>query len=261
MKLCNICKQPMDADVAFAKLHNICRNCLESGQDTECLNNPRIELSEWEQQHIRRCTKCAKRFIATWHLGMQCSICAKPIRERQRIKELTLQLKHICSEVKLMRDKYIKCRLYINNKMRLMRLAKQIDSSSRLLKNKHRAKKRIEQFFGTIPPFDAEILCQIMARKKAQYNDLSEDDIYDVLHQFFVDGYSQALIANMHNLSVSSMMCLIYRCRYIIARQKYNWLFQPVQSRPKVVKVQELNKRIADIIKSQSRIDLTGTKE
>lgn len=262
MKLCNICKQPMDADVAFANLHNICRTCLESGQDTQCLNNPNIKLSEWEQQHIKQCTKCSKHFVATWHLGTQCGVCAKPIREKQRIKDLALQLRDICSEVEVMCAKYVRCQRYIKYKEKQIRREERIIQSPFLVKkDEHKAKKRIEGFFGDNLPFDVETLCQVMSIKKGRHNNLLPQEIYDVLAQFFIDGYSQTAIADMHNLSVLSVMTLIYRSCFIVSRPKYDWLFQPVQRRPKEVKEQELKDRIADIEESQSRIDLTEPKE
>jgi len=152
-----------------------------------------------------------------------------------------------------------------------MHLAEQVAQSPCLLKNESKARQRIKQFFSIAPPFDTETLCQVMVIKglqyksllerKVQYKSLSKREIYDILYQFFVDGYSQSLIAAMHNLSVPAMMWLIYRRCAIVQLPKYNWLFQPVKRRSKEEKQQELKDRIADIAESQSLIDLTEIKE
>lgn len=263
MKLCNICKQPMDADVAFANLHNVCRTCLESGQDTECLNNPSVELSEWEKQHIRRCTKCNKRFVAAWYLSTQCGGCSKQSREKTEIRQIAYNLRLILQNVKAMHDTWLHMQKVIKYRERKRHTPRRSLSQPQSVKDIEQiTNKRMDKYFGQLlKPFDISTLCRVMADKIPRFESRSKLDAYDILYKFFVEGYPVSSIALIHNTSCGPIDNIIRKHVYRVYHSKYRWLFRPVQRRPKDVKQQELNSRIADIIEAQSRISPTEQKE
>lgn len=259
MKLCCICKQPMDADVAFAKLHNICRTCLESGQDTECLNNPSVELSEWEKQHIRQCTECKKYFVLLWHAGTRCGVCSKPARDKLKKEELLLEIKAIAKDTHIMLRKWKHDQHVITflktPHLFLKEHAEKVNGRASCINQI--TLKRVQNHF-LAQPFDMEAFCAFISGKIQKNLTL---DVYDILVKFYIEGYSIELIAFYHNTTIHRIRAIIDKARMMSWNPKCRWLYKSVQRRPKEEKQQELNGRIADIIESQSRIDLTGTKE
>ena len=258
MKLCNICKRPMDADVAFANLHNICRTCLESGQDTECLNSPSVELSEWEHANIRQCKDCKTNFIPLWYGTTLCKTCTKRAHAKRRMEaqikaekaqviELGKKLRKEISGITEVRKKYQQC---IHIIQRIERVANEKKACHQRL-----IAKRIKKYFGSKEPFDIPTLCRILVDwSPYQFGDYA----YWCLYKYFAEGIPMYELAPFNKAGferdIGRYCCAAYHPRM-------RWLFQPVQRRPKEVKEQELTDRIEDILKSQSRIDLTEPKE
>lgn len=254
MKLCEICKAEI-TDKAFASVHNICRACLESGQDIECLNHKDGCLSDWEQEHIKQCKNCGKNFVQLWYATSVCSECYKYFQirfqnikhikeEKAKVVQLGKKLRVEISGIKDIRKRYIRCQQIIQ------RFERAIEKSISIKEAKKQKiiSRRIKKHFGSRVPFDVETLCRVIV-DRSPYN--LGSSYYDRVYEYFVEGRK---LSDYEEGSIRICCCTAYH-------PNMSWLFKPIKRRPKEVKLQELNDRIADITEAQSRIDLTETKE
>ena len=97
-KTCCLCNKPMGSDDAFIKIHNICRQCLESGKEIENItNNVFMPLTRWESTHIKQCKNCNATYVSLWYGSIHCGPCVmKRASKQNNARRLDLKNLRIC---------------------------------------------------------------------------------------------------------------------------------------------------------------------
>ena len=220
-KTCCLCNKPMGSDDAFIKIHNICRQCLESGKEIENItNNVFMPLTRWESTHIKQCKNCNATYVSLWYGSIHCGPCVmkRASKQKQRAETRLEKFKNMSPEdFQEIRE------------------------------------KRIKKYFQGLIPFDVATICRVMSEK---YILKSEIDTYELLYDFFITGYPLWILSKKFNRSKSSLDRIINKlCFKILGYRRYYYLFMPIKHLPKAEKIKIIQHQISNIKESQSRTE------